>query len=203
MNSGHSALKPSQIYHAPVYCKTSKKSWHLTNQLFSCFPLTLHFSPWLMRMHYENCGAKSTMPASNKTYSDHLATVSFDAGLSGFEYHSNSWSEPALMGAVLATLSSLKTINHSQLLLFISPQWGAADAEIKVPSGENTELKRSPFKDWSRSVYSHTCYTYCQGFLSCLFLHFRSIHLHFFQNLSQFFPVLAVANTWFLCRPAE
>ena len=38
------------------------------------------------------------------------------------------------------------------LLLFFSlfiyslgglPQWGAADAEIKVPSGENTELKRS------------------------------------------------------------
>ena len=25
------------------------------------------------------------------------------------------------------------------------PQWGAADAEIKVPSGENTELKRSFF----------------------------------------------------------
>ena len=32
------------------------------------------------------------------------------------------------------------------------PQWGAADAEIKVPSGENTELKRSPFKAWSKSV---------------------------------------------------
>ena len=28
------------------------------------------------------------------------------------------------------------------------PQWGAADAEIKVPSGENTELKRSPFQAW-------------------------------------------------------
>ena len=27
-----------------------------------------------------------------------------------------------------------------------APQWGAADAEIKVPSGENRELKRSPFK---------------------------------------------------------
>ena len=26
------------------------------------------------------------------------------------------------------------------------PQWGAADAEIKVPSGENTELKRSLFQ---------------------------------------------------------
>ena len=72
-----------------------------------------------------------------------------------------------------------------------SPQWGAADAEIKVPFGENTELKRSPFIAWSRSVYSHTCYAYCQGFLSCLFLPFQSIHLHFFQNLSQFFPVLA------------
>ena len=27
-----------------------------------------------------------------------------------------------------------------------SPQWGAADAEIKVPSDENTELKCSPLK---------------------------------------------------------
>ena len=82
------------------------------------------------------------------------------------------------------------------LLLFVwrlsgAPQWGAADAEIKVPSGENTELKRSPFQAWSRSVYSYTCYAYCQGVLSWLFLPFQSIHLHFFQNLSQFFPVLA------------
>ena len=66
------------------------------------------------------------------------------------------------------------------------PQWGAADAEIKVPSGENTELKRSPFQAWSRSVYSHKCYAYWQGFLPCLFLPFRSIHLHFSQNLSGF-----------------
>ena len=81
------------------------------------------------------------------------------------------------------------------MLLQSSPQWGAADAEIKVPSGENTELKRSPFKVWSRSVHSYTCYAYCHEFLPRLFLPFRSIHLHFFQNLSQFFPVLAVANT--------
>ena len=77
-------------------------------------------------------------------------------------------------------------------LPFATLQWGAADAEIKVPSGENTLL---PFKVWSRSVYSHTCYAYCQEFLPRLFLPFRAIHLHFFQNLSQFFPVLAVANT--------
>ena len=49
--------------------------------------------------------------------------------------------------------------------IHVSPQWGAADAEIKVPSDENTELKGSPFKAWSRPVYSHTCYAYCQGFL--------------------------------------
>ena len=48
--------------------------------------------------------------------------------------------------------------------LLPSPQWRAADAEIKVPSGENTELKRSPFKAWSSSVHSHTCYAFCQGF---------------------------------------
>ena len=64
------------------------------------------------------------------------------------------------------------------------PKWGAADAEIKVPSGENTERKRSPFEAWSRSVYSHTCYAYCQGFFPCLFLPFQFIHLHFFQSLS-------------------
>ena len=50
---------------------------------------------------------------------------------------------------------------------FGSPQWGAADSEIKVPSGENTELKRSPFKAWSRSVYGHVCCACCQGFLPC------------------------------------
>ena len=87
----------------------------------------------------------------------------------------------------------LSTVFHSihshdnSPLSHSAPQWGAADAEIKVPSGETTELKRSPFKAWSRSVYSHICYAYCQGFLPCLFLPFWSIHLHFFQNLSRFF----------------
>ena len=46
-----------------------------------------------------------------------------------------------------------------------APQWGAADAEIKVPSDENTELKSSLFKAWSRTVYSHAYYGYFQGFL--------------------------------------
>ena len=58
-------------------------------------------------------------------------------------------------------------LKGGQGCLMSFPQWGAVDAEIKVPSGENTELKRSPFKAWSWSVYSHTCYAYCQGFLPC------------------------------------
>ena len=73
---------------------------------------------------------------------------------------------------------------------FIPPQWGAADAEIKVPSGENTDLKRVPFKAWSRSVHSHTCYALLPGISSSL------ISTLPVQNLSRFFfPVLAVANT--------
>ena len=81
-------------------------------------------------------------------------------------------------------------------------QRGAADAKIEVPSGENTELKRSPFKSWSSSVYSHTCYAYCSEFLPCLFLTsgpFTCIFL--FPKPLPIFPLLAVANTWFLCKP--
>ena len=89
------------------------------------------------------------------------------------------------------------------MLLFFTPQWGAADAEINVSSGEKTELKRSPFKARSRSVYSHTYYAYCQGSLPCLFLPFWSVYLHFSPKPLPISPVLAVVNTWFLCRPAE
>ena len=95
--------------------------------------------------------------------------------------------------------------NLASWCLVLSPpalQWGAADAEIKVPSGENTEHKHSPFTAWSRSLYSLTCYAFCQGFFPCLFLPFWSIHLHFFPK-HLISSVLAVANTWFLCRPAE
>ena len=85
----------------------------------------------------------------------------------------------------------------------VRPQWGAADAEIKVASGENTELKHFPFKACSRSVYSHRCHAYCQGFLS---LPISTLPVHspaFFPKPLPISPVLAVANAWFLCRPAE
>ena len=59
------------------------------------------------------------------------------------------------------------------------PQWGAADAEIKVLSGENTELKRSPFKAWSRQYIAidatltardfFLVYFYPSGPFTCIF----------------------------------
>ena len=66
--------------------------------------------------------------------------------------------------------------------------------KLKVPSGENTELKRSPFKAWSRSVYSHICYAYCQGFL---FLLISTLPVHspaIFPKPLAIYPVLAIAN---------
>ena len=47
------------------------------------------------------------------------------------------------------------------------PQWEAADAEIKVPSVENTELEGSRFEAWGTSVYNRTYYAKCQEFHPC------------------------------------
>ena len=59
-----------------------------------------------------------------------------------------------------------------------------------VGSYGRRNLKRSPFKALSRSVYSRTCYAYCQGLLPWLFVPFRFIHLHFFPKpLPVFFCV--------------
>ena len=104
---------------------------------------------------------------------------------------SNSCQESAIVSVLPCCQNTNFRLLSSDSISFIQvnkspPQWGAADTEVKVPSGENTELKRSPCKACSRSVYSHTCCAYYQGFLPCLFLPFRFIHLHFFQNLSRF-----------------
>ena len=40
---------------------------------------------------------------------------------------------------------------------------------------------------WIIVLSWRTCYAYCQGFLPCLFLPFRSSRLHFFQKLSRLF----------------
>ena len=93
-----------------------------------------------------------------------------------------------MRGSCIRSLGYFQTVFWCTILLTLlcSSQWGAADAEIRVPSGETSELKRSPFNAWSRSVYGHTCYAYCQGFLPCLYLPFRSIHLQFFKTSPEF-----------------
>ena len=51
------------------------------------------------------------------------------------------------------------------------PQWGAADAEIKVPSGGNTELKRSPVKPGvGQYIAIHAKFTARDFFLACFYL---------------------------------
>ena len=93
-------------------------------------------------------------------------------GLCGLTLHDDNTSTPCHHWNAADPLFS--RLLFLRLVPIPTPQWGAANAEIKVPSGENTELKRSPFKAWSRSVYSHTCYAFCQGFLLCLFVPFGS-----------------------------
>ena len=63
------------------------------------------------------------------------------------------------VGSIFQRLNARKATGPDGVSVFLlksfsdePPQWGAADAEIKVPSGENTALKRSPFKAWSISV---------------------------------------------------
>ena len=45
------------------------------------------------------------------------------------------------------------------IYLAVATVWGTADAEVKHPSVEYTEVKGSPFKAWSRSeyIYSFAC----------------------------------------------
>ena len=67
------------------------------------------------------------------------------------------------------------------------PQWGAADAELKSHP-VTTQLKRSPFKSWSRSVYSHTCCAYCQEFLP------------YFYPSSPFTCISSITSPYFFMR---
>ena len=41
---------------------------------------------------------------------------------------------------------------HAYFINHFAPRWGTANAEIEVPSVENTECEGSPFKARGRSV---------------------------------------------------
>ena len=103
---------------------------------------------------------------------------------------------------------SFSAYNYSRFdinlsLVFFSPRSGQLRTQkLKSYLVRTQSLNVLPLKPRVGQYIAYTCYAYCQGFFPCLFLPFRSIHLHFPKPLS-IFPVLAVANTWFLCRPAE
>ena len=73
-----------------------------------------------------------------------------------------------------------------------APQRGAADAEIKVPLVENTELEGSPCKAWEY-IAIHATLT-ARDFFLANFYHFGPFTC-IFSNLSRVFHALAVANT--------
>ena len=77
-------------------------------------------------------------------------------------------------------------------------QWGGADTEMKVPSGENTELKRSPFKAWnSQYIAIHATLT-ARDFFLANFYPSSPFTCIFSKTSPESFPVLAVANTCYL-----
>ena len=74
-------------------------------------------------------------------------------------------------------------LNHS------TPQWGAADAEIEVPSGENSELKRSPLKAWSRYIAIYATLT-ARDFFFAYFYPSCQFTCIFSKTSPECFPVL-------------
>ena len=172
----------------PHYAWTAAKSAHSDfdgSKVYACFRCNLppaHLAEWLgsFTCHCGNTEVKRTMNKSQHT------KLSLE----------KKFLPPLLPGFELSTFRSRVRRSNQQAMPALSPhffqtlrppQWGAADVEIKVPSGKNTELKHPPCKAWSRSVYSHTCYAYCQGFLPYSFLPVHSIHLHFSKTPLDFF----------------
>ena len=67
----------------------------------------------------------------------------------------------------------------------VAPQWGAADAKIKVPSVQKTDLKGSPLKPGEgQYIAIHATLTARDVFLA--YFYSSGIRLHFFLNLSLF-----------------
>ena len=111
-----------------------------------------------------------------------LLTAIFANNSESFPFSEIPLNEPPFLS------DNSESFPFSEIPLNEPPQWGAADAEVKVPSGENTELKRSPFKAWGKSVYSHTCYAYYQGLIFLAYYYTSGPFTRIFpQNLFRFF----------------
>ena len=144
-------------------------------------------SPWSANFRVQNCATGLVVRAPPHVHITAIlrrlhwlpvrARISFKTACLCFNAITSS--TPAHLSDILHLYSPSRTLRSSAntrllkfhsisarqkvivLSLTLAPRWGAVDAEIKVPPVENTELKRSPFKVWSRSVHSRTCYAYC------------------------------------------
>ena len=114
-------------------------------------------------------------------------------GLCGLTLHDDNTSTPCHHWNAADPLFSRLLL--LRLVPIPTPQWGAANAEIKVPSDENTELEGSLLKAWSRSIYCHAM-LHLLPWISSLLISTLPVHSPaFFQNFSGVIPVLAVTNT--------
>ena len=90
----------------------------------------------------------------------------------------------------LASIMCYIVLHDVQWMLYAMPRSGELRTQkLKSNLVRTQSSKVFPLKPGVGQYiyYSHTCLAYCQGFLPCLFLPFRYIHLHFFSNLSRFF----------------
>jgi len=85
---------------------------------------------------------------------------------------------------------------HWLLHGFTIPQWGTADAEIKVPSAENPELSKVLFNAWDWSQHStYLCILSCNSvFPSSAF----QVHFNFFYSVVKW-PMLWSESGTFAC----
>ena len=126
----------------------------LESECFHCFRQLLCFkrkvvNPFFVHSH-KSVLKSAGSPSNRRNWSRQMLNrTSFWASVRSFRAH------PADTFPIASSLvEMLRTFGYEvpkvvPMCLIVSrrfPQWGAADAEIKVQSGENTELKRSPFQ---------------------------------------------------------
>ena len=89
----------------------------------------------------------------------------------------------------------IMTFVHDGHIVTISPQWGTADAELKSHLVRTQSLNAVSIELYLLRLLSG---------ISSLLISTLPVHLSaFFPKPLPISPVLAVAYTWFLCRPAE
>ena len=98
-------------------------------------------------------GSRQSLPADNSAFGkSYISVDDFGIGILDFRTTHRPYLSKRETGAHVGPKITTVFCLPGHLTTHSSPEWEAADAEIKVPFVENTKLKRSPFEAWSRSV---------------------------------------------------